>query len=707
MEAATRERRTPRRMVSSLAAIGLVAGMLAITASSAGATASPTSPGLALPAQSSFTGRYVLVHSDPNRVLGTEELQFFDVGGHLYELRGVPLNRFPPSAKIAVSGTLSGNTVTATHASQVGPPTAPSTTGPQSLLVIDVVWGSQTITTNQATAQNFVFGTTDTQRRTLTQYYQDVSYGQVSWAGDVTTTLTIADPGSCLLDAIANSADSAATNAGYILSNYGHHMYNFPAQYCGGAWGQVGGVRSWVSNGLWNLDDGYARMGPAHELGHNFGLWHGHGLDCGAGTASQTCISGATGHRCDDGFAAPCVSEYGFSYDLMGNNWTSDNYDAVNWMSLREQTILGWVNGRTLSDIAPASPADHTFTIAPIEKSTGNVGLVITTPNRHYYVEYRQPLSQDTFLTHWPDATTGVLISSDDNADNDTTAFGAVGPLNLDTSPDSCLSDSNCDWHDAALNSGQTFTDVGGAFTLTLDSYSTTGATVTVHWAGGGGDTTPPTITKAPKPALKTTITATQIPVTISWAATDASGICAYELQERVNGGAWTSVSLASPTAKSVSRNETPGSVYQYQARARDCSTNQNWSGFAAGPSFTPSKDEETSSAITYAGNWTRTALTGASGGYVDQSTASGNSTTYSCTCSQIGFVSTKGPGRGSIQVYVDNVLKTTISLTNTTLVTKKVVYKTPVFSSVGAHTLRIVTTSSSIVDADAFINLH
>jgi hypothetical protein len=136
-----------------------------------------------------------------------------------------------------------------------------------------MVWPGQTISTTRAIATEFVFGASDSRRRSTVQYYEDVSYGQLTWTGDVTPTLSIADPLGCSnrtdLYEIAHLADNAAVAAGYNLSDYDNRMYNFPSNYCGqAAWGEISGARSWISNELWNIADGFARMQPDHELGH-------------------------------------------------------------------------------------------------------------------------------------------------------------------------------------------------------------------------------------------------------------------------------------------------------------------------------------------------------------------------------------------------------------------------------------------------------
>ena len=115
------------------------------------------------------------------------------------------------------------------------------------------------------------------------------------------------------------------------------------------------------------------------------------------------------------------------------------------------------------------------------------MGLTLTTSaGRTYVVEYRQPLSQDAFLSNYPAATNGVTISMA----NPVSGFGADdGAVTLDTTPNSDTSTQYSDFEDAPLAVGHSFNELGGAFTLTVDSVAPAGASVTVHWAGAPGVT--------------------------------------------------------------------------------------------------------------------------------------------------------------------------------------------------------------------------
>jgi hypothetical protein len=429
------------------------------------------------------TGTYHKLHLDKipaGRIVDVVVSQ-----GKAYEVHLPPGARPRSGAEVRVTGQVTGDSVAATSVQELAAPAAPTAaaTGTRRLLVIDLAWGTQTLDTTRETATAFVFGD-DASRRSTAQYYQDVSYGQLTWTGDVTPTLTIPDPGGCGATdayAIAAAADEAATAAGFTPSSYDNVMYNVPAPACAGTFtglGEISGRRSWVVNGLANLNDGYARMIPAHELGHNLGLWHGHGLECGPQLPTPACLA-STGAK----------SEYGSSYDLMGNNWTSDDADAVNSPAFPQLLGLGWIDGRYDDVSDPGVSGGQDYDVAPIEQTTGRVGLRIATSKRVYYVEYRQPLGQDSFLTRFPAATSGVLISMRDD-----TPGGDNGPLALDTTPDSSTSSpygwncsdlaSYCDFFDAGLGAGRTFTDLDGRFTLTVVSTGPAGAVVHLDWAG-------------------------------------------------------------------------------------------------------------------------------------------------------------------------------------------------------------------------------
>ena len=209
-----------------------------------------------------------------------------------------------------------------------------------------------------------------------------------------------------------------------------------------------------------------------------------------------------------------------------------------------------------------------------------------------------------------------------------------------------------------------------------------------------GGDATPPVAT-APTRSLPLTRTGSgTIPVRVAWSGTDDSGsVAGYELQQSVDGAAFTAVSLASATNTSVTLQLTPSHNYRYQVRARDAAG--NLSGWASASSFYLRARSEASTSIAYAGTWTTQALSGAVGGYVRYRSASGGRATFTFTGSDVAWVSTKGTNRGRAEVWLDGALATTVDLYRSSTSTRETVFARGGLAPSVTHTLEIRVTGT------------
>jgi trimeric autotransporter adhesin len=224
-------------------------------------------------------------------------------------------------------------------------------------------------------------------------------------------------------------------------------------------------------------------------------------------------------------------------------------------------------------------------------------------------------------------------------------------------------------------------------------------------------DTTPPTITTAPdvRMVAGTAITS-YVPVTLSWAGSDdLSGICRYNVQEKIDSGAFAAAVPPFSTATSMSRLEAPNHTYSFQALATDCSDNAGV-GYTTGPTSRITLTQNSSSAITYSGSWVRNArVSGASGGTLSYTTHAGASATLHFTGRQIAWVASKSSGRGKASVYIDGSRVAIVDLHAAGVLRRQVVYA-HAFAGIGAHTIRIVclgTPGRAIVDIDALLTLR
>jgi len=251
---------------------------------------------------------------------------------------------------------------------------APNTLGEQPTLVILVNFTdkvTQPYTVSQA--RDVVFNTTS-------GWDMENSYGQTWLTGDVVGWYTIPQSSTvCDYTQLATYAKQAATAAGIPVSNYRRLLYGFPSNAC--TWwglGTVGGnpSQAWIK-GTFSLGV------VGHEMGHNFGLYHSHSLDCGASVYATTCT----------------MSEYGDTMDIMGGA-SSAHTNAY------QKERLGWLD-YGVSPPSTTVTASGTYTLAPFEqpgtdpKALKILQAVDSTTGRQtfYYVEYRQPIGFDAYLS--------------------------------------------------------------------------------------------------------------------------------------------------------------------------------------------------------------------------------------------------------------------------------------------------------------------
>jgi beta-N-acetylhexosaminidase len=225
--------------------------------------------------------------------------------------------------------------------------------------------------------------------------------------------------------------------------------------------------------------------------------------------------------------------------------------------------------------------------------------------------------------------------------------------------------------------------------------------------AGPVGDATAPaTTTPQPRLSASSTLGTSTVPVATSWSAKDACGISAYTVQRRTSGGTWTTQSLPSPTATSVSQSLSPGVAYGFVARATDGAGNTGpWAFSATVEPFV----RESSSVVQFSGAWLSVSASGYSGGSTRYASAKGASATYTFTGTSVGWVAATGPTRGSAQVYIDGVYQATVSLYASTTSLRRIVFAWSA-SKQATHTIRVVvlgTAGHPRVDVDAFARLY
>ena len=420
-------------------------------------------------------------------------LDFFDSGrgeylymvrddaGHVTRLNLAPVDGLEPGMRIIVRGALSADgasldvdvlTITAKPTAQ-GQPVGEAATHNVLAILVKFTDSPASDPFTQAQVQQVMTSATNS----VEHYYEEVSYSQqmlnvtvTNWlvGRDPSTHATRATPPSCDFNTVGAYANTAATDAGYT-GIYQNRFYIMPSNPACGGWiglAYIGGSTAW-SNGRNQLSV------FAHELGHNFGLYHAASLQCAGGASiGGTCSS----------------TEYGDPFDAMGN------ISAMHF-NTAQKSKLSWIPA---SSVKTHGSGFQQYTLDVLENGGGTTYAVkipiAANANRTYWIEYRQPLGFDTGLSASSangvqirvanpfETCTGCLWYSDDTELLDMTATTSPGNFN-----------------DAVLAVGQTFTDSTYGITVQALSKSATQLVLNVTTPGGSPTTT--TLVSSPNPS--------------------------------------------------------------------------------------------------------------------------------------------------------------------------------------------------------------
>jgi hypothetical protein len=209
-------------------------------------------------------------------------------------------------------------------------------------------------------------------------------------------------------------------------------------------------------------------------------------------------------------------------------------------------------------------------------------------------------------------------------------------------------------------------------------------------------DVTPPTAPGAPKQTLAGTKTY-GIPLRLTWTpGTDSepgnSGVAGYNLQQSVDGGAFTTI--AQPTAATIDLVLTNTShLYRYRVQTRDGAGNV--SAYATGPTFKAITYSEQNAVMSYTGTWYLVSAPTYIAGKAKYATAKGATATATFKGSKVGWLGRKGPTSGTAKVYVDGVLKATVNMYSATTQIRQLLF-TYSWSTVGTHKLKIVVSGTA-----------
>jgi hypothetical protein len=313
---------------------------------------------------------------------------------------------------------------------------------------------------------------------TLTNFWEESSYGQTSATGQVFGPFALKKDFNCTdNDKLAAAAIQAASSLDF--TQFDRVALIFPVQTCSyGGLGTIGCWETLVPNQ--NISIAWLPIFPyqdtanyigavAHETGHNLGLNHSNTLD------SDTVPVGAFDQPGED-------TEYGDPFSVMGQVWTQDG----------SQKILGQYNAKHKGldlDWLDLSHGDYqevsgsgSFTMLPFESPGGLRALrILRDPalGGWLWLEYRQPLglvdSTFSFLSDINEPSTvfdGALVHVESST---------LDPLRTYLADFNAVAQPN-DFYHAPMTSGRSWSDPYSPLTLAIGTADANGVSATVTY---------------------------------------------------------------------------------------------------------------------------------------------------------------------------------------------------------------------------------
>ncbi|MFP2958660.1 M6 family metalloprotease domain-containing protein [Myxococcus sp. 1LA] len=419
--------------------------------------------------QASWEGELEVVVVDPPVPAAAWEEYFVKVG---HQRRQVVFEKGAPSGlrsglQVKVHGREQGGQVVArgvdvdTHAaSSLSTASACGVSGVQRSLVIMAEFPGMPRPglTSQAVHDVFFSGT----RRSLADYWSEVSEGRTTTTGDVVGWYALDRAYSCSEGDAMRAAAVQAADADVDFTQYDRIFIVHPrpqagCSYAGQATVSCGQVQtadgtvtastSWLVAESMRVHDSAVEL-VTHEAGHNLTLGHASTRDFGTEALGLPGMLGV-------------IDEYGDVFSTMGR-WNLGHYAAP------QKARIGWLDAST---VAQVDGVGGTFTLAPVVASGGLKALKVRRrPGSEdwLWLEYRQPVGVYE-STLGPQVFGGALVHYADAATQS-------GSHLLDFTPQTGA------WTDPALQPGTTWDDPYSGLSVTVQSATTAGLTVRIDY---------------------------------------------------------------------------------------------------------------------------------------------------------------------------------------------------------------------------------
>jgi MYXO-CTERM domain-containing protein len=327
--------------------------------------------------------------------------------------------------------------------------------------------GSGTVNLTNANAQTAIFGTRTATQAGLNQYYTEVSYGGLSFSGEILGPVTVTTLGTCQQSAITQIEKGWSSQFG---KTFQHWMTYLGQNYSSCGWSGIGGegTAARPASGSWyNASTGCTVL--AQEVGHNLGMMHSNSLRCSGGVSFVDDPLSCTG------------AEYGNRHSVMGSGCAHlTAYDK-------------WYEGFFQGCNAVRATASGTYTLLPTETPCDGVqALQIPMPKTRPFRNTQGVNTTVNLNKYYLELRTKTGIDANEAAPTVLVMVGNEVPAPSKYSEFTWVLDMNPSTTNAfdGMGKGQTFTDPAGGVGFTVTELDASHATIDVTVANSSGGPT-------------------------------------------------------------------------------------------------------------------------------------------------------------------------------------------------------------------------
>lgn len=499
-------------------------------------------PGNALEEPAEVSGILSVFHRDAPNGDDVFQPELVSSGGHVVDLytNGV-MPKVAPGSTVRMSGyQLDASTLfvwsscsTCTTSYTAVASGLPTALGPLNVAVLLGNFANSSTPLSAAAEQAAFSGSPGSD---VDSWYSAVSWGKSSLHPSVFGPFTLSEStgsgGSCPSN--LSTAESDLMNqasAQLTFANYQRFMIVFDCTGYGASTSigqsQLSTPQGTVTGAMSFFDATTGSQGYylAHELAHNLGNYHAAFFAC---EPSSFVPPTRFGQNC-------ASSEYGDEFDVLGA--TLQEPRAMPFLGPYHANNAGWFSASNWLTLS--TPGTYTETLLPYETpSSGLQAIDIPRGNgTDFTLDYRQALSFDSFMapsntTYCQNECTITAGPMLELLDSQAGAGGGSDTQAIDTTPNSIQSPYYYDVpdeRDGALLPGKTFTDHETGISITTDSASASGTTVTINVPAAASCTRgAPTISLL-SPATQSTGSGQSLSYTLSVTDTSSSRCSAME----------------------------------------------------------------------------------------------------------------------------------------------------------------------------------